>query len=152
VEVNRTHYDALEDSLNQRYNNRGDKQYDAGSSTVLSEKLAILKTTTPTTAIEAVSPPNPKGRMDVDDGNCDGDGDDPEAINSLFPSTLSFLDLSSILREDKHETSDRFPVLLYLREEYNHISKLIDLNVQDNSGSVIVSGQPGTGEVYVSSS
>jgi hypothetical protein len=88
--------------------------------------------------------------MDVDDGDGDGDGDDPEAINSLFPSTISFLDLSSILHEDKHETLDRFPVLLFLRKEYDHISKLIDFNVQDSSGSVIVNGQPGTGEVLVS--
>ncbi len=107
MEVTRAHYDALEDSLDQKYKNRGDKQYDARRSKVLGKKLAILKTTMLTTAIEAVSPRNSEDLMDVDDGK----GDDPEAINSLFPSTLSFLDLSSVLHEDKHdkhETSDRF--------------------------------------------
>jgi len=39
---------------------------------------------------------------------------------------------------------------LLLCQEYEHISELIKSKSQDSGGSVIVNGQPGTGEFLVS--
>ncbi len=84
--------------------------------------------------------------MDVDDGPEASNEDDSE-INSLFPFTLRYMDLSTLELE---HTSDRFPSSLFIREEYDHISKLISEQPKTGKGSVIVSGQPGTGEVLIS--
>jgi len=46
----------------------------------------------------------------------------------------------------KAEVTSRFPLPLLIREDYEDMTKLIDKEPQDNSGSVIVSGQPGTGK------
>ena len=66
-------------------------------------------------------------------------------IKTPFPSTLSFLDLSIL--ELRENVTDRLPSLLLLRQEYDYISELINKQPQDSSCSVIVSGQPGTGEL-----
>jgi hypothetical protein len=44
----------------------------------------------------------------------------------------------------------RLPLPLLLRQEYKDISELIKKRPQNSGGSVIVSGQPGTGEFLVS--
>jgi hypothetical protein len=78
--------------------------------------------------------------MDLDEDNRD--------LRSLFPSILRFLDLSSL--ELKESVSDRLPLPLLLRQEYKHISELIEKRPRSSAGSVIVSGQPGTGEFLIS--
>jgi hypothetical protein len=69
-------------------------------------------------------------------------------INSFFPSTLRFLDLSPL--DLKEEVPDRLPLPLFLRQEYDDISALIKTLPRRKQGSVIVSGQPGTGKILVS--
>jgi len=81
-----------------------------------------------------------------DDGPEPSNEDDSE-INSSFPFTLRYLDLSSLELES---AQDRFPLPLYRREEYRHIPWLIGASPNSGVGSIIVNGQPGTGEVLVS--
>lgn len=66
-------------------------------------------------------------------------------INSLFPFTLRFLDLS--LLDLKKSVTDHLPLPLFLRQEYDDISVLIKEQPRRKEGSVVVSGQPGTGEL-----
>jgi len=68
--------------------------------------------------------------------------------HKLFPSVFKYLDLAPLGL--KAEVTSRFPLPLLIREDYEDMTKLIDKEPQDNSGSVIVSGQPGTGEFLVS--
>ena len=82
------------------------------------------------------------------------DGDDREArdednfdINSSFSFNLQFLDLSTL--DLKEEVPDCLPLPLFIRQEYDDISALIKREPRRNNGSVIVSGQPGTGELVV---
>ena len=62
VEVTRGYYDALQDSVNQKYPDRGTKEYEGNTHDVLSDKLDILKRTTPAEA------DNHEDRVDDDDG------------------------------------------------------------------------------------
>jgi len=131
---------------------------------VLSVKLNFLRSLTP---VEASSPRHPDdndNRVDDgveadpeiqsphDDNNRvdEDDEDDPEiqSLESLFPSHLSFLDLSPLKLEQ--DITNRFRLPLLLCQEYEHISELIKSKSQDSGGSVIVNGQPGTGEFLVS--
>jgi hypothetical protein len=137
VEVTRAHYDKLQDSLNRKYPNRGSVKYDGRRHNVLSDKFDILRLAIPAEAL----PPR------LLDNNEDRVDDDDFEINSCFPFTLRYLDLSTLKLKNK---SDRFPSPLFLRQEYDHISGLLDDGPQDSTGSTIVSGQPGTGEVLVS--
>jgi hypothetical protein len=88
VELTRVHYDALQECLNRKYSDRGSAQYDGSINEVLSDKLDILKLITPT---KAVSPRHTDNNEDEVD-----DDDDSEAINSLFPFALRFLDLATL--------------------------------------------------------
>jgi len=76
------------------------------------------------------------------------DVDVPEASDGngskIFPFTLRFLDLSTL---NLKNVPERLPPLLLLRQEYDDITALIGPHTED---SVVVSGQPGTGEVLVS--
>jgi hypothetical protein len=80
---------------------------------ILSDKLDVLKWTAEADTHE--------GRVDDDDGP---EASDDSEINSYFPFTLRYLDLSTLRLESE---LDRFPLVLF-----------------------IVSGRPGTGEVFVS--
>jgi hypothetical protein len=75
--------------------------------------------------------------------------DDSEARDNhmLFPSVFTYLDLSPL--ELKAEVTSRFPLPLLVRQDYKDMTELIDGESQNNTGSVIVSGQPGTGEFLV---
>ncbi len=94
----------------------------------------------------------------VDDNDNDGDNDDDNddedvdydefEIKELFPFLLSYVDLSTL--ELKEKVPNRLPLPLLLREEYKVISELIKERPQNGGGSVIVSGQPGTGELLIS--
>ena len=91
----------------------------------------------------------------------DDDDDDPEAnnedseasnddeaeIKSLFPFTVRFLDLSTL---EVKGVPPRLPLPLFLRQDYKEISNLIMKNYEGGAVSVIVTGQPGTGEFLVS--
>jgi hypothetical protein len=136
--VTRAHYDALQDSLNRKHPDRDLEEYDGRHHDVLSDKLDILKPITGTAA-EALS-------VD-DDVDMEASNEVDSEINSLFPYTLRYLDLSTLELENK---LDRFPLPFLLRQEYDHISDLIRNSPRNGKGSIIVSGQPGTGEVLVS--
>jgi hypothetical protein len=167
AKVTRAHYDALQAKLNQKYADRDSAQYDSTNHLVVKDKLDILASTF---SPEALHPDKDEDQVvDIDDPEAIEDDseidsnpddeedqvvhvDDPEAtegyfkIDALFPSTFRYLDLSSL---GLKESTSRFPLPLLLREEYDHITKLIDEGPEGASGSVIVSGQPGTGEILV---
>jgi len=144
VKVTQAHYTELQRRLKEQHSDRDLPEYDGGKHNVQSVKLDFLRSITP---LSSQHPDNNEDRVD--------DGDDPETsnedgsdINSFFPSTLSFLDLSTLGL--KPNVRDRLPLPLFLRQEYDHISALIKKGPRNTNGSVIVSGQPGTGEVLVS--
>lgn len=127
MEITRCHYDALQDVLKE---NR-----DAD----VPEKLGFLRSLTPAQPLSPRHPVDDDNRVDYDE--------DPEAqINSLFPFTFSYLDLTTL---GLKTTSSRFPSPLFIRKEYDYISKMIDEKPQSGHGSVMVTGQPGTGQVLV---
>jgi hypothetical protein len=84
--------------------------------------------------------------MDVDE--LEPSNDDEYTTDKIFPLTLRFLDLSTL--KLTVDISQRLPVPLLIREEYDQISTLIKNEPRNGRGCVIVSGQPGTGEVLVS--
>ena len=152
VLVTQSHYDALQESLKELHPDRDSPRYDGKKSDVQRAKLDILQLFTPA---ETLSPPLPDDnhdRGDDEDGDGDGDGDDEDEdvreLQSLFPSSLRLLDLSPLGLKQK--LTHRFPLPLYLRQEYKLLSELIEKQPQNSGGSVIVSGQPGTGEFLVS--
>jgi hypothetical protein len=145
VEVTRAHYDELQDSLNLKYPDRDSEEYNGDGHYVISDKLDILKRTIPAEASSPRHTDNNEDRVD-DDDDMEASNEDDFEINSFFPFTLKYLDLSCLELENK---SARLPSPLFRREEYDDISNLIKNKSQDGRGSVIVSGQPGTGEVLV---
>jgi hypothetical protein len=138
VEVTQAHYAALQKRLKELHSDRDSPDYDGTRPDVLSVKLDFLRSLPPA---EALSPRH-------DDYDSEASNEDDLEIKSLFPSILSFLDLSTL--ELKENVSDRLPLPLLLRQEYEIISELIKKNPQGSAGSVLVSGQPGTGEFHVS--
>ena len=175
VEVTQAHYDELQRRLKELHPDRDTREYDGRRHDVGSVKLDVLRLTLPTNSPR--HPDNNEDRVDDDDALEASDDeesemvvdepetsddeepemvvDEPEASNdggseseTTFPFTLHFLDLSSLgLRTD---VSRRLPLPVLYRPEYNHISTLIKAEPRNGHGSVIVSGQPGIGEVLVS--
>ena len=84
---------------------------------------------------KALSPLHP-------DNNKNGVDDTSLDVESLFPSTLQYLDFSGF---GASPAAIALTFTLYLRQEYDDISKL----TANGSNLMIVSGQPGTGEVLV---
>jgi hypothetical protein len=70
------------------------------------------------------------------DDDLEASNEDDSEINSFFPFTLSYLDLSTLELKNK---LDRFPLPLFLRQEYDHISELI--NESPRSGTVVNLGR-----------
>jgi hypothetical protein len=147
AEVTRAHYDALQAKLNQKYADRDSAQYDSTRDLVVKDKLDILA--------EALHPDKDNSKIHLNPDEEEDqvvDVDNPEAtegnfkIDALFPFTFRYLDLSSL---GLKAWTSRFPLPLLIRKEYDHITELIDERPETASGSVIVSGQPGTGEVLV---
>ena len=138
------HYTELQERLKQRHPDRDLPGYDGMLHNVRSLKLEFLQ------SITLLPPQRP------DDNEVQvGDGDDLRAsdedgfeIGLFCPINLSFLDLSSL--DLKKDLPAYIPSPLFLRPEYSHISTLIDKEPRNDQGSVIVSGQPGTGEDLVS--
>ena len=144
--VTREHYDQLQNTLNKEYPDRNGELYDGGGYDVLSYKLDLLASLT------LAGSPHPEDAHRVDNDNEADDDDKPEGrskedfqIDSFFPYTLTYLDLSILKLKSQ---SDRFPMPIFIREEYSIMSKLINERPQSGRGSVIVTGQPGTGEVF----
>ena len=142
VVVTRGDYDTLQDILNQKFTERDSALYDGREHDVLGDKLDFLRSLCPAETHIV----NSDDRVDVDDGPEAITEDDFE-INSFFPSSLNYLDLSTLGLKSE---SNRIPMPVYFRHEYNHISELIKKDPQNSNSSFIISGQPGTGEVLVS--
>ncbi|KAF8505817.1 hypothetical protein F5888DRAFT_1604032, partial [Russula emetica] len=141
VEVTQAHYTALQKRLKELHSDRDSPGYNGSKLDVLRVKLDFLRSLTPEEALSPRYHDDNDDRVDDDDDSEASDGDDPE-IKSLFPSILHFLDLSTL---ELKEVPNRLPLPLLLRQEYKDISKLIEKEPKNNGGSVIVSGQPGTG-------
>jgi len=128
VKVTQAHFNELQKRLKVQYPDRNSPEYD-GDHDVLRVKLDVL---------QFVPKKEVDSKMDVDGPEeCDGDG------VPIFPFTLRFLDLSTL---NLTKVPRRMPLLPYLRQEYDDITTLIG----KKDYSVVVSGQPGTGEVSVS--
>ena len=160
MEVTQAHYDELQRRLKEEHPDRDSPEYDGTEHDVESIKLDVLR---------LIFPANSPRRPDSDEDRADND-DAPEARDddesgmdsdqsepsndggftngAIFPFTLRFLDLSTLgLRTC---LSYRLPSPLLLRQEYDHISRLIEGKPVNRRRSVIVSGQSGTGEILVS--
>jgi hypothetical protein len=166
VEVTQSHYTALQGRLKVIRKDRDKLDYDGGSSKpdVLKVKLDFLHTLNPVEASPSQHPGGDDNRVGDDDNSearkevadskttneiADSElsnDDDDDVLQSLFPYILEFLDLSAL----GLEVTDRLPLPLLLRKEYEHISELIKKKPEGSRGSVIVSGPPGTGEFLVS--
>jgi len=160
VKVTQAHYTELQDRLNEQLPGRNSPEYDGKMHDVRSIKLGVLRSI-PEKDFSPRHPDTNEDRVDDDDdleaSNEDAsqmDVDGPETsnkdgpgINSFFPFTLRFLDLTIL---DLKNVPQRLPSPLFLRQEYDDISALIEHEPQSKHGSVVVSGQPGTGEVLVS--
>jgi hypothetical protein len=134
VVVTKAHYDELENRLKAQHPDRDLPGYDGGQHDVRSIKLDVLRLDFP------ALPQHPDNNEDQVDDDLEAGNEDVSDVNSLFPFTLNFLDLSTLKLKDMPQ---RLPYPLYVRKEYEAISALIE----DWTGSVLVSGQPGTGEV-----
>ena len=144
MKVTQDHCIELQNRLKEQHPDRDSPEYDGREHNVLSAKLDFLRSITP------LPPRHPDNNEDRVDDDIDPEATNPDGsdIKSFFPSTLSFLDLSSLRL--KVYVPNRLPLPLLLRQEYDHISALIKREPRNSEGSVIVSGQPGTGEVLVS--
>ena len=132
VEVTGAHYTTLRERLNERYPDRDSPGYEGGEHDVQDIKLDLLNSIVPAETLSSLHP----------DDNENGVDDTGFDVESLFPSVLHYLDLSSLKIKNEQW---RLPSPLYLRQEYDDISELS----QGRRNLVIVSGQPGTGEVIV---
>ena len=113
-------------------------EYNGTCHNVRSVKLDVLRSILPENEVTSgfdVGGPGPEARSEGGFG-----------INSLFPFTLKYLDLTTLALK---YVPPRLPSPLFLRQEYDDISALI-WDKPENTQSVIVSGQPGTGEVLAS--
>jgi len=75
---------------------------------------------------------------------------DEDSLVDEFPQFFSiriqYLDLSCLGLENKPL---HIPLLLLIHQEYDVISDLLNQCANNFSGSAIISGQPGTGEVTI---
>ena len=138
VKITQAHYTALQKRLKELHSDRDLLDY-CGTSNVLRVKLDFLR-------LLPQHPDDNDNRVDDDDDLEASNEDDPE-IKSFFPSIISFLDLSTL--ELKEPMPHRLPSPLLLRQEYQDISDLIE-KAHNDGMSVILSGQPGIGELFVS--
>ena len=142
VKVTRGDYAALQECLKELHPDRDSQDYNGAD--VRRVKLEFLRSLTPAKGLPPQHPNDNDNDNRVDD---DDDSEDDPVIKKLFPSTLKFLDLSTLGLKETMPT--RLPLPLLLRQEYYDISELIKKWPQDYRSSVILSGQPGTGEFLV---
>jgi hypothetical protein len=99
----------------------------------------------PPPGAQAVQPDNEKVAVENDEALGESNDIDAKFI-SVFPASISFLDLSSLEPQEKPQ---RFPLPLFLRREYHLFPELLQERPRSSFGSVIVNGQPGIGEILV---
>jgi hypothetical protein len=129
VDVTIERYNALVQRLQELHPNRALQHYDASASNVLTVKLECLQ------SVPSTSPDNQPPRSD-------NDAIDSE-LYSFLPNTMRFLDLSHLRLKSP---PPRLPLPLLIRDDYDVISGMIDKRSKSSTGSVVVSGQPGTGK------
>ena len=145
VKVTQADYAALQKQLD---SDRDSPDYNATESAVSSVKLNFLLSLAPAEDSSQQHPDDSDDRVDDDDDDDSAaSNEDNVVLKSLFPYKFDFLDLSTLGL--KEEVTRRFPLPLFLREEYKEISQLIKDQPQNSAGSVLVSGQPGIGEFLV---
>ena len=140
VEVTQAHFTQLEERLNGQIPDRHEPEYDGKENDVRSVKLDVL-----------ISPRYlDNNELEVNDEDAfEMDVDSPEASDEdgpLFPFTLKFLDLTTLGLKNMPPC---MPSPLFVRREYDTISTMIEHVPQYKNYTVVVSGQPGTGEVLV---
>jgi hypothetical protein len=138
VKVTEEHFTSLQGHLKLQHPDRDSPEYDGSPHDVLSVKLGVLQVASSLDNNEDAS------EMDVD--SPEASNEDDSGPKWSFPITFRFLDLTSLSLK---KVPPRLPSPLFLRREYDDISALIWAK-PENSRSVIVSGQPGTGEILVS--
>lgn len=143
MKITRAHYTQLQERLKAQHPDRDSREYDALNHNVQNIKLDFLLTAQADDDddLEASNEDN----SEMDDDDLVASNEDKFNIDRLFPFTLHFLDLSTLGL--KEAAPEGLPLPLFLRQEYDHLSALIDGQRQCNKGSVVISGQPGTGEV-----
>jgi hypothetical protein len=142
VEVTLEHYYALQTRLKELHPNRDLPDYNGDVDIVLSTKLDIVLSDKPPSLTPA-HPDNQKTGKENDEDLGEDDDTNVE-LRSLFPAKIKYLDFSSL---ELTEMTERLPLPLLLREEYNFISRLLEKRPKNLAGCVIISGQPGTGTV-----
>ena len=144
VEVTKAHYTELQRRLKEQHPGRDLPEYDGRGHNVRDVKLDFLRSITSSSPQHFDNNENRVGH----DGHPEASNEDVFEINTYFPFTLRFLDLSTL--NLKEQVPDRLPLPLFLRQDYDDISALIKKEPRSKQGSVMVSGQPGTGQVLVS--
>jgi hypothetical protein len=141
VKVTRACYAELQMRLKEKHPGRDAPDYNGGKHDIRDVKINVLQ------SLPDFPPPR---HPDDNHNRMENDGD-PEASNEdddpdiKFPFIMRYLDLSSLeLKTTK--ISNRLPLPLLIRQEYDYITELIEKEPQSSMGSVIISGQPGTGE------
>ena len=134
VEVTRAHYDQLQDILNRKYMGRDDAEYN-GAHNDLSDKLGFLWSLPEPDDTEAgdeasykdddmeASDEDDNVEARIEDVEMDSSHVDEYEIDSFLPYSFTFSDLLPLKLTVKTGRCT-FPHLL--REEYGHISRLID--------------------------
>ena len=133
VTVTEADYDALQKRLNGLSD---DKSIELA-------KLNFLQSLSTTSA-------SPNLNLDDESSEEEVENDDLKetVIHKLFPSVFRYLDLTSLGL--KNGVTNRFPVPMLYRQEYEDMTNLIGGESRRSKGSAIVTGQPGTGEFLVS--
>jgi hypothetical protein len=144
VEITAAHYVELQKRLENLYPNRNSKDY--RNDNVISIKLDVLQSFAPPpeALIQVAYPGSDDKQIEVeeDEDKEDNYGMDNE-LRAFFPATVTYMDLSSLKLK---KPPPRIPVPLLIRQEYSIISDMLNKLPEGNAGSVVVSGQPGTGE------
>jgi hypothetical protein len=143
VQVTRADYDVLQLRLKQLHSDRDSPGYDANKPDVPNVKLNFLLSLTRAQASSSRHPDENDNRVDYSETRLEDD----VVLESLFPSLLSFLDMSTLDVKACPPTGLCFPLLL--RKDYEDITDVIKKRPQNSGGSVILSGQPGMGEFLV---
>ena len=143
VEVTVKHYDALQKRLKELRPNRDSPDYNGDVDPVLSTKLDILLSYEPPSPTPA-HPDNQQTGSKNDEDLEENDDDTNVELRSLFPAKIKYLDLSSL---ELTETTERLPMPILLRKEYDLISQLLEQRPKSIAGCAIISGQPGIGAI-----
>jgi hypothetical protein len=136
-------YHALQQDLSKLYPDRDTANYI--SNNVLSTKLQFLQSRESTTSSLSRQPPHSHTELGETDDVGQSEDIDAE-LSSFLPATVEFLDLTPL---QLLHPPPRLPLPLFRRHEYEIISEIITERGSGSGGSVLISGQPGTGEIHV---